>query len=44
MRAKQIEIGGIYVARAYANGRNYQLNPAGEGREAYETFKAVKLS
>jgi hypothetical protein len=20
----------------YANGRNYQLNPAGEGREAYE--------
>lgn len=21
---------------AYANGRNYQLNPAGEGREAYE--------
>lgn len=23
-------------AASYANGRNYQLNPAGEGRAAYE--------
>jgi hypothetical protein len=34
-REKIQEAAKALQATSYANGRNYQLNPAGEGQEAY---------